>query len=78
MQTLKFKPFDIQDVRLLAGPFKAAHEVNIAYMFRLSPERLLATFGQNARHSNSCWNKSVCRLGESRFVICAGIPRVII
>jgi hypothetical protein len=48
MKTMKFKPFDIQDVRLLDGPFKAAHEVNIAYMFRLNPERLLATFRENA------------------------------
>jgi len=48
MQTLKFKPFDIQDVRLLDGPFKTAHEVNIAYMFRLNPERLLFTFRENA------------------------------
>jgi uncharacterized protein len=48
VQTVKLKPFDIQDVRLLDGPFKAAHEVNIAYMFRLAPERLLATFRENA------------------------------
>ncbi|MFN8440095.1 MAG: glycoside hydrolase family 127 protein [Caldilineaceae bacterium] len=48
MQTLKFKPFSIQDVKLLDGPFKAAHEANIAYLFRLSPQRLLVTFWANA------------------------------
>ena len=48
MQALKCKPFDLQDVTLLDGPFKAAHEANIAYLFRLSPERLLVTFWANA------------------------------
>jgi uncharacterized protein len=48
MQPMKLQPFDMQDVSLLDGPFKAAHEVNIAYLFRLSPERLLVTFRENA------------------------------
>ena len=48
MQPTKFKPLDIHDVTLLDGPFKAAHEVNIAYMFRLNPDRLLATFRENS------------------------------
>lgn len=48
MQTLKYKPFDLQDVTLLDGPFKAAHEANIAYLFRMNPARLLVTFWANA------------------------------
>jgi DUF1680 family protein len=66
---LKFKPFDIQDLKLLDGPFKAAHEVNIAYMFRLDPERLLATFRENAGIPNpagikaySGWENPDCDL----------------
>jgi DUF1680 family protein len=45
---MKIEKFEIQDVSLLDGPFKAAHEVNVAYMFRLDPERLLITFRENA------------------------------
>jgi len=63
IQTLKFKPFDIQDLKLLDGPFKAAHEVNIAYMFRLDPERCWPPF-EKMQAFQSCWNKSVFRLGE--------------
>ena len=48
MQTLKFRPFDIQDVKQLDGPFKVAHEANIAYIFRLNAERLMFTFRENA------------------------------
>jgi uncharacterized protein len=48
MPSLKYLPFNLQDVKLLDGPFQTAHEVNISYMFRLSPERLLITFWENA------------------------------
>ena len=41
-------PFDLHDVRLLAGPQLTALEVNRRYMMALSPDRLLHVFRVNA------------------------------
>lgn len=45
---LKARPFALQDVRLLEGPFKAAMERNGKYLLELEPDRLLHTFRLNA------------------------------
>src|SRR4051812_19137384 len=44
----KAEPFPMTQVRLLAGPFHEAQEWNRAYMARLSADRLLHNFRQNA------------------------------
>ena len=41
-------PFPLQDVRLLAGPFKTAMERDARYMLEIDPERLLHNFRINA------------------------------
>src|SRR5690606_12879569 len=38
---LAVRPFELGDVRLLDGPFKAASERNAQYLLRLEPDRLL-------------------------------------
>jgi uncharacterized protein len=40
--------FDLQDVRLLEGPFKHATDRNREYLLKLEPDRLLAGFRQDA------------------------------
>ena len=40
----KVKPFALNDVKLLDGPFKHAEELNEAYLLSLDPDRLLHTF----------------------------------
>src|SRR5215472_3687124 len=42
------EPFPMTQVRLAAGPFHDAQEWNRGYMARLSPDRLLHNFRQNA------------------------------
>ncbi len=42
--SLKAEPFDLQQVRLLDGPFKHAMELDIAYLKSLPPDRLLRSF----------------------------------
>src|SRR5262249_35067964 len=42
------EPFPMTQVRLLGGPFHEAQEWNRAYMARLSADRLLHNFRQNA------------------------------
>ncbi|HXB07125.1 MAG TPA: beta-L-arabinofuranosidase domain-containing protein [Puia sp.] len=37
-------PFDLKDVRLLAGPFKQAMEADAAYLREIEPDRLLSEF----------------------------------
>ena len=39
--TLKARPFELQDVRLLDGPFKAAMERDETYLLAIDPDRLL-------------------------------------
>src|SRR3954464_5759132 len=41
-------PFSLRDVRLLDGPFRAAHERNAKYLLSLEPDRLLHNFRVNA------------------------------
>jgi DUF1680 family protein len=41
---LKAQPFDLQDVRLLDGPFKHAMEMDGKYLLELEPDRLLHRF----------------------------------
>jgi len=43
-KTLKLRPFDLSDVRLLDGPFKHAQELNVQYLLDFVPDRLLANF----------------------------------
>ncbi len=45
---LKAEPFPLQDVRLLAGPFQHAMELDHAYLLSLEPDRLLHSFRLNA------------------------------
>lgn len=45
---LKAEPFPLRDVRLLAGPFEHAMELDHAYLLSLEPERLLHSFRLNA------------------------------
>jgi len=45
---LKAVPFELKDVRLLRGPFRAAMELDAAYLIRLKPDRLLAWFRKEA------------------------------
>lgn len=45
---LKAVPFELKDVRLLRGPFRAATELDAAYLIRLKPDRLLAWFRKEA------------------------------
>lgn len=42
------RPFPLRQVRLLAGPFRDAFELNRAYLHSLEPERLLHTFRETA------------------------------
>ncbi len=42
------KPFRLDDVRLLDGPFKVAQEANTKYMLSLDPDRLLHRFRTGA------------------------------
>jgi DUF1680 family protein len=42
------RPFELEEVRLLDGPFKAAMERDGAYLLRLEPDRLLAWFRKEA------------------------------
>jgi DUF1680 family protein len=45
---LKALPFDIEDVRLLPGPFRHAMELDAKYLLALDVDRLLHTFRTNA------------------------------
>src|SRR6516165_11611107 len=45
---LKAVPFDLEDVRLLPGPFRHAMELDQKYLLALDPDRLLHTFRVNA------------------------------
>ena len=45
---LKAVPFDLEDVRLLPGPFRHAMELDQKYLLALDPDRLLHTFRLNA------------------------------
>ncbi|HEY3412551.1 MAG TPA: beta-L-arabinofuranosidase domain-containing protein [Armatimonadota bacterium] len=40
--------FELSDVRLLAGPFKHAQDLDAAYLLRIEPDRLLSRFRVNA------------------------------
>ncbi|HEY9226927.1 MAG TPA: beta-L-arabinofuranosidase domain-containing protein, partial [Gemmatimonadaceae bacterium] len=42
------KPFDLRDVRLLDGPFRAAQQRNARYLLSLDPDRMLHNFRVNA------------------------------
>lgn len=44
----KVQPFDLENVRLLDGPFKAAMERDWQYLLKLDPDRLLYAFRLNA------------------------------
>lgn len=37
-------PFDLENVRLLDGPFKHAQDLNVEYLLKFEPDRLLAGF----------------------------------
>jgi len=41
---IKVRPFSLHQVRLLAGPFKHAMEINAKYLLDLEPDRLLHNF----------------------------------
>ena len=45
---IKAQPFDLEQVRLLDGPFKDAMEFNRRYLHELDADRLLHTFRINA------------------------------
>jgi DUF1680 family protein len=45
---MKAQPFDLSEVRLLDGPFKAAQDANAKYMASLDIDRLLHNFRVNA------------------------------
>jgi DUF1680 family protein/beta-glucanase (GH16 family) len=45
---LKVVPFDMEDVRLLPGPFRHAMELDAKYVLALDPDRLLHNFRINA------------------------------
>ncbi|MDC6390548.1 glycoside hydrolase family 127 protein [Maribacter sp. PR1] len=40
----QMQPFELQDVRLLEGPFKNAQDVDMQYILELEPDRLLAPY----------------------------------
>lgn len=44
----KLEYFSLKDVRLLPGPFKRAQQVDMEYMMKLSPDRLLAPYLREA------------------------------
>src|SRR5699024_7411202 len=44
----KVEYFKLQDVRLLTSPFKKAQQVDLAYMMKLDPDRLLAPYLKEA------------------------------
>ncbi|MEW6236763.1 MAG: beta-L-arabinofuranosidase domain-containing protein [Candidatus Omnitrophota bacterium] len=46
--SLKALPFDLEDVRLLDGPFKKAMELDGEYLLQLEADRLLAGYRENA------------------------------
>jgi len=46
--TFKAKPFPLQDVRLLDGPFKQAMKLDQEFLLALDPDRLLHNFRVNA------------------------------
>src|SRR5262249_47176249 len=45
---LAAEPFDLRQVRLLDGPFKAAQDLDARYILSLDPDRLLHVFRLNA------------------------------
>ncbi len=45
---LQEEPFELEEVRLLDGPFKQAMERDAAYLLKLEPDRLLAGFRADA------------------------------
>ena len=45
---IKVKPFALNQVRLLDGPFKKATEINKAYLLKVEPDRMLWPFHQYA------------------------------
>ena len=45
---LAARPFPLQDVRLLDGPFKQAMQLDQQYLLSLDPDRLLHNFRVNA------------------------------
>jgi uncharacterized protein len=64
---LQVQAFDLQDVRLLAGPFRHAQELDQKYLLSLEPDRLLHTFRINARLPSSAkplggWEEPKCEL----------------
>jgi len=48
MGRLAARPFALERVRLLDGPFKAAQHRDLAYLLRVEPDRLLAGFRKEA------------------------------
>lgn len=46
--TIRAYPFDLRDVRLLAGPFKDAMEADTRYLLEIQPDRLLSEFRAHA------------------------------
>ncbi len=46
--TLRARPFALQDVRLLEGPFRDAMQRDAAYLLKLEPDRFLSNFLETA------------------------------
>ncbi len=45
---MKVKPFPLEQVQLLDGPFKAAQDRELGYLLQIEPDRMLARFRKNA------------------------------
>jgi len=63
----KAEPFSLKQVRLLAGPFKHAMELDHKYLLALDPDRLLHNFRVNAKLPSSAqplggWEEPKCEL----------------
>ena len=63
----KVRPFSLEEVRLLQGPFREAQAVNSRYLLSLPQDRLLHTFRVNAGLASSAepvggWEKPDCEL----------------
>lgn len=61
------KPFQLEEVQLLAGPFQSARDANLGYMKRLPVDRLVHNFRVNAGIASTAqpfggWEKPDCEL----------------
>ena len=61
---IKARPFELEDVRLLPGPFRHAMELDEKYLLALDVDRLLHTFRVNAGLPSSA--KPLGRLGRAQ------------